>query len=149
MEEKFYEDFVVGDTQEFGNYTVEKEEIIEYGEKYDPQPFHTDEDAAEESAFGGLIASGLLTVGIGQRMLVKNFIQGTRAKGSPGIDNLRWRQPVRPGDTLSMKTEIVEKEIWDDGFGVVSVGIEIHNQQDEIVASLIGLVRYERRVERE
>ncbi|ELZ06046.1 MaoC family dehydratase [Natrialba asiatica] len=146
---KFYEDFSVGDTQEFGNYTVEKEEIIAYGKKYDPQPFHTNEDAAEESAFGGLIASGLLTAGIGQRMLVENFIHGSRARGSLGIDNLRWRHPVRPGDTLSMKTEIVEKEIWNDDYGIVSVSIEIRNQEGEIAASLIGLIRYERREERE
>ncbi|WP_330633207.1 MaoC family dehydratase [Halocatena halophila] len=142
MEELHYEDISVGDTDEFGSYTVSKEEITAFAEQYDPQPFHVDEEVAKESAFGGLVASGLQTVGIGQRMMVENMLLNSSARGALGVDNLRWKQPTRPGDTLSVKTEIVKKRPWIDDLGIVSIQMTVVNQNDEKLVSLIVLIQF-------
>lgn len=142
MSEIYYEDISVGDTHKFGSYTVGKEEIITFAEQYDPQPFHVDEEAAKESVFGGLIASGLQTVGIGQRMMVKNILLDSNVRGALGVDNLRWKQPVRPGDTLSVRSEVIEKRTWVDDLGIVHMEMTITNQNCEEILSLVVLIRY-------
>lgn len=145
MSKVYYEDISVGDTHEFGSYTVSKEEIIAFAEKYDPQPFHVDEEAAKESVFGGLVASGLYTVGIGQRMMVENMLLDSSARGALGVDDLRWKQPTRPGDTLSVKTEIVKKRPWIDDLGIVGIRMTVVNQNDEKLLSLVVLIQYQLR----
>lgn len=142
---EFYEDLSIGDTREFGGYTVEKEELVSFAEQYDPQPFHIDEDAAEQSMFGGLIASGWHTAAVTMRMLVENIIRDSSATGAIGVDNLRWRQPVRPDDTLSVKIEVVEKEPWDENLGLVHSRTTVYNQDETEVMSMIGLVLYQMR----
>ena len=105
----YLEDFAVGDRREFGRYAVTKEEVIDFARKYDPQPFHIDEAAAAATHFGGLIASGWHTCGMFMRMLADDFqARGGGSLGSPGVDELRWLKPVRPGDVLSVRTEVIE-----------------------------------------
>lgn len=106
----FFEDVIVGDKKEFGHYEVTKQEVIDFASKYDPQPFHLDEEAAKNSVFGVLCASGWHTSAMTMAMVVKDFTQtGLAGMGSPGLDFLNWHQPVKVGDTLSVITEAVEK----------------------------------------
>ncbi|WP_159903402.1 MaoC family dehydratase [Salinirussus salinus] len=138
---KYYEDIEVGDTEEFGEYHVTKEEIIEFASQYDPQPFHTDEEAAKESAFGELVASGWHTAAICMRLLVDNMMDKRASMGARGVDELRWRQPVRPGDTIHLRTEVVDKRRSesDPGRGYVDNKMEGLNQDGEVVISWVGL----------
>jgi acyl dehydratase len=145
MPAEYYEDISVGDTDEFGSYDVEKEDIVSFAEQYDPQPFHIDENAAEQSMFGGLIASGWHTAAMTMRMVVDNTLRDSSAEGAIGIDELRWEQPVQPGDTLSVRTEVLEKEPWNDDLGLVHSNTTVYNQNDIEVMSMIGLTLYRMR----
>jgi acyl dehydratase len=138
---KYYEDIAVGDTEEFGEYHVTKEEIIEFASKYDPQPFHTDEEAAKESPFGELVASGWHTAAICMRLLVDNMMDKRASMGARGVDELRWKRPVKPGDTLHLRTEVVDKRRSesDPGRGYVDNKMEGLNQDGEVVISWVGL----------
>ncbi|MDS0221266.1 MaoC family dehydratase [Haloarcula sp. S1AR25-5A] len=107
---KFYEDITVGDQREFGEFQITKDEITEFARKYDPQPFHLDEEAAKESMFGELVASGWQTAAICMRLTVEN-ITDVATLGGLGVDNLRWHEPLRPGDTLHVRTEVLDKRI--------------------------------------
>ena len=144
---QYYEDIEVGDTHEFGEYHVTKDEILEFAERYDPQPFHTDEEAAAESAFGELVASGWHTASICMRLLVDGPLGEQAAMGARGIDELRWRKPVRPGDTLSIRTEVLDKYVSesDPRRGYVDSRLEGLNQDGDVVISWISLGMIERR----
>ncbi|WP_254532513.1 MaoC family dehydratase [Natrinema gelatinilyticum] len=144
---RYYEDIEVGETQEFGEYHVTKEEIIEFAERYDPQPFHVDEDAAAESAFGELVASGWHTASICMRMLVDGPIQDRASMGARGVDELRWKRPVKPGDTLSIRTEVLDKRVSesDPRRGYVDSRLEGITQNGDVVISWIGLGMIARR----
>src|SRR5579871_83649 len=100
MQKQYFEDFQVGETIHLGSREITAEEIIAFAHQWDPQPFHVDPDLAKESLFGGLVASGWHTAVMYMRLLVDGFLNETASMGSPGIDELRWRKPVRPGDTL-------------------------------------------------
>src|SRR5690242_11639548 len=97
----YFEDMKPGDKMELGTYTVTREEILEFANKFDPQPFHINEDAAKKSMFGGLIASGWHTASICMRLYVDAILSKSMSLGSPGVDELRWKRPVRPGDVLT------------------------------------------------
>ena len=144
---QYYEDIEIGDVREFGEYNVTAEEIVEFAEQYDPQPFHTDADAAEDSAFGELVASGWHTASMCMRMLVDGPIDERASMGARGVDELRWKRPVRPGDTLSVRTEIVDKRISesDPRRGYVDSRVEGYNQDGDIVVSFVALAMIERR----
>ncbi len=145
MAREYFEDVEIGETRTFGSRDVTREEILEFAERYDPQPFHTDETAAEESMFGGLIASGWHTAAMTMRLLVENVFTESAATGAVGIDELRWPNPVRPGDTLSVHTEVLETEPWSDRLGLVRSRTTTLNGEDDEVMSMVGLVLYERR----
>jgi acyl dehydratase len=138
---RYYEDIEIGDTREFGAYEVTEEEIIEFAEQYDPQPFHTDPDAAVDTPFGELVASGWHTASMCMRMLVENIVEDRAGMGARGVDELRWKKPVRPGDTLHVRTEIVDKRRSesDPERGYVDSLTEGINQEGEVVISFIGL----------
>ena len=105
MSHKYYwEDFYQGQVRESGGYSLSEQEIIDFARKYDPQPFHTDKDKAAQSVFGGLIASGWQTASLCMRMLCDLYLLDAASLGSPGVDEVRWVKPVRPGDTLHLKT---------------------------------------------
>lgn len=136
----YYESLTVGDTETFGERTITREEIITFAEQYDPQPFHTDEEAAEQSLFGGLVASGWHTAAVCMRLFVDHAADDAWL-GARGIDELRWIDPVRPGDTLSVTTEIVDKRPSgsDPTLGHVDSKLTATNQHDDPVLSWIGL----------
>ena len=105
-----FEDIEVGKTHKFGRYKVTREEVIDFASRYDPQPFHLNDEAAAQTYFGKLSASGWHTCAMTMRMLVDNMKENAQAGlGSPGIDKLRWLRPVYPGDTLRVETEITGK----------------------------------------
>lgn len=105
---RHFEDFTVGDVIETEGVTVTEAEIIGFALKYDPQPFHLDANAAAESAFGGLIASGFQTLALSFRLLRDTGVLTGTSLGGSGIDGLRWLRPVRPGDTLRVRVEVIE-----------------------------------------
>ncbi|WP_408958504.1 MaoC family dehydratase [Natrinema sp. 74] len=144
---RYYEDIEIGDTNEFGEYHVTKEEIIDFAEMYDPQPFHVDEDAAEDSAFGELVASGWHTAAMCMRLLVDGPIQDQASMGARGVDELRWKQPVKPGDTLSIRTEVIDKRVSesDPQRGYVDSRLEGITQDGDVVVSWISLGMVARR----
>jgi acyl dehydratase len=144
---KYWEDLKVGDTGSLGSYTVTEAEILAFAKKYDPQPFHTDPGAARQSIFGGLIASGWHSCAIMMRMSVEHMRREELAGvGSPGIDSCRWLKPVRPGDTLTVRTEILES--WPSRskpIGFIRRRADMLNQHGEVVLSLTGVGMFERR----
>ena len=107
MPDYTFEDFEPGQVYELGSRTVTEDELVEFARQWDPQPFHVDPEAAKESVFGGLIASGWQTGAIWMRMYVDTML-GSAARGSPGIEELRWLAPVRPGDTLAGRLTVLE-----------------------------------------
>ena len=142
----YFEDIEVGLTRDCGSLTVTEEEILEFGERYDPQPFHTDPEAAAESAYGGLIASGWQTCALTARLLVTNYLNDTASAGGRGIDDLRWRRPVGPGDTLSVEAEVVTKRpARDMAVGETDVEVTTTNGDGETVLSMTALGLVERR----
>ena len=141
----YYEDIEVGETESFGSYDVTEAEVLEFAEQYDPQPFHTDPEAAAESQFGGLIASGWHTCSMTMRMLVDNHFDDSASMGAKAIEELRFPQPVRPGDTLRVETEVLEKSVDNEARGTVKGRTETRNQDDTLVLSMVSHVMYARR----
>jgi acyl dehydratase len=146
---RYYEDIEIGEMEEYGKYDVTKGEIKEFARKYDPQPFHIDEEAAKESIFGELVASGWHTAAIMMRLSVEGSDEETAFLGSFGIDELRWKAPVRPGDTLRRRSEVIEKRLSEsqNDRGYVKSRIEGLNQDDEVIISMLGNGIYARRAD--
>jgi len=138
--ERWFEDYTVGEVVEFGDYAVTADEIVSFAHVYDPQPFHTDAEAAKASHFGGLVGSGWMTGAIVMRLFCDHFIPQCSATGSPGIDKVRWLRPVRPGDRLRARATIlrtVPSQSRSDR-GVVTILQEAINQNGETVMSYEG-----------
>lgn len=144
---RYWEDFAVGETTELGTVAVTRDEIVEFAQRYDPQPFHVDEAAARHSVYGGLIASGWQTVGVMMRLLWDTFLRETASLGSPGSDEIRWLKPVRPGDTLRARFTIVDvvPSRSKPDRGIVRTFTEVLNQHGEIVMTHRGLGMFGRR----
>jgi acyl dehydratase len=144
---KYFEDVQVGDVMRFGRYDVTREEIIEYARQFDPQPFHLDEEAAKASMFGGLIASGWHTGAMLMRMVADHMTREHATSGAMGFDDLMWLRPVRPGDVLTVESEIREKieSRSRPDRGTVKIESRVSNQRGEVVMSLVSLVIYLRR----
>ena len=118
-----------------------REEVMDFASKYDPQPFHLDDEAAAQTHFGRLSASGWHTCAMTMRMMVENMMNEKSAGlGSPGVDELRWRKPVYPGDTLRCETEVVEKRrsASRPEMGIFKSRIRTYNQNDEIVLEMVS-----------
>ena len=105
---RYFEDYVPGAMEEFGAIAVDEAEVIEFARRYDPQAFHTDPEAARRSMYGGIVASGWHTAAMMMRLLVEHTLSPASSLGSPGVDELRWLKPVRPGDTLSVRTTVLD-----------------------------------------
>ena len=144
---KYWEDFRIGERAELGSHTFSEEEIVAFGREYDPQPFHTDADKAKHSGFGGLIASGWQTCAVGMRLMVEGYISQTVSLGSPGIDNIRWLKPVRPGDILHFRSECIEKTASRSkpDRGVAKFKVTVMNQRDEPVMTVTTIGMYRRK----
>ena len=137
----FFEDFEVGQVYDTGTKTLDEAEIIEFGEKYAPLPYHTDAEAAKDTDFGTLVAAGYQTAAITFGLFARTGALSLSGMGSPGVDTLRWKRPVKVGDTLRAEAHIVEisaarKEGARDA---VRIRYDTFNQNDEIVMTLTSL----------
>lgn len=145
----YLEDVVVGQEREFGHYEVTEEEILAFAGRYDDQPFHMDKQAAKDSIYGGLIASGWHTCAMFMRMVCDAQEDESRMAtlGSPGFDDLRWLTPVRPGDILSVRSKILSAEPSRNkpDRGTVRVQTQVCKQTGEVVLEMINMGRYLRR----
>ena len=141
----YFEDLETGDEWTGGEYEVTEAEIIEFAEQYDPQWFHTDrERAAEQSMYGGLIASGWHTAAISMRLLVECFLGEAATLGAKGVDELRWHKPVQPGDRLSVRATVEEKTVDTEARGTIRLGVETSDAAAEVVFSMVGIVMVRR-----
>ena len=142
----WFEDFTPGMVRAIGPYTVTAAEIVEFASKYDPQPFHTDPEKAKASIYGGLIASGWMTCALAMRMVCDDYVLKAASMGSPGVDQIRWKQPVRPGDVLHLRLTVLEAKASQSkpDRGLVRSLWEMFNQRDELVMTLEGMGMYRR-----
>ena len=129
---RYFEDFAEGQTMEMGSRRIELEEMVAFARAYDPQVFHVDEDAAKKTPFGGIVASGWLTLAIMARLGVDGLMADTAGLGSPGIDSVRWLQPVRAGDTLHGRGRVLRTAPSERSprRGTVWFEIELVRQED-------------------
>ncbi|HUI55944.1 MAG TPA: MaoC family dehydratase [Bryobacteraceae bacterium] len=136
--ERYFEDYVPGSVLEYGSIALTAGEIVEFAKRFDPQYIHTDPRAAAEGPFGGLIASGWHTAGVMMRLFVDHYLSHVASMASPGIDELRWTRPVRPGDSLSIRVSIIEanRSRSKPDRGMVRSLVEVLNQNGEVVMSL-------------
>lgn len=137
---RYWEDFTVGMVMEFGGYEVTEEEVIEFATEFDPQSFHIDKEAAKEHFFGGLIASGWHTGSMCMRMMVDNYLIDSASMGSPGIEQLRWKQPVRPGESLYVKAEVLDRSLPKSRpeLGFVKFSHTVLNQKGDTKMTMIS-----------
>lgn len=138
VEARYFEDYVVGTTHEFGSIVVEQDEIIAFARRFDPQVFHIDPEGARDTMFGGLIASGWHTSGLMMRLYAKHYLSKVSSLGSPGVDALKWHKPVRPGDELSIRVRVSDskRSRSKPDRGIVHSFIEVMNQNREVVMSM-------------
>jgi acyl dehydratase len=138
---RYFEDLRVGEVRELGSHVITRDEIVAFARQFDPQPFHLDEALAEKSIYGGLIASGWHTASLCMRLVVDSFAGQVASMGSPGVDELRWLKPVRPGDTLSLKTECIAltPSRSKPDRGTARFRYTLTNQRGEQVLSMVGL----------
>jgi acyl dehydratase len=144
---RYWDDIKEGEVVELGSRTMEKDRMVAFAREFDPQPFHTDEKAAEASIWGGLIASGWLTGSVLMRIFYDGYLKDTASLGSPGIDELRWLKPVRPGDTLTVRLTVLETAASRSkpDRGIVRSLMEVVNQHGEIVMTTKGVNFFRRR----
>ncbi len=147
----YFEDFEVGERRSFGQYEVDRDEVIAFASQYDPQPFHLSDEAAARTHFGKLAASGWHTTGMMMNMLV-NFWQTIpgfqeASLGAMGVDELRWLKPVYPGDTLTVETVIIDKKesASRPDMGIIRNKIIVSNQHGEPVMTLVPIAMWRRR----
>ncbi len=139
MDTRYLDDLKPGDRFVSGGLTLTEAEIIDFAFRYDPQPFHLDANAAAESPYGGLIASGFQSLALCFRLFIQSGILAESSMGSPGIDELRWLAPVRPGDTLHGRIEVlsVKPSSSKPDRGIARLKYQALNQRDEVVLSFI------------
>ena len=137
-EDRYFEDYVPGSIFEYGEVRVEEAEILEFARRFDPQDMHVDPEKAASGRFGGLIASGWHTGAMMMRLLADKFLPKNASLASPGIDELRWLQPVRPGDVLRIRVSVLEatRSRSRPDRGMVRTLIEVMNQRGEVTMSL-------------
>ena len=149
ISDRYFEDYIEGDVHRFGTIAVEADEIIAFAKRFDPQTMHTDPEAAKSGPFGGLIASGWHTAGLMMRLFVEHYLTHVASLASPGLDELRWLKPVRPGDTLSVRVTVLKavpsKSKPDRG--AVTSFVEVINQAGEVVMTfkVVNIIAKRRR----
>jgi acyl dehydratase len=147
VDQRYFEDYEVGSTYEYGPIAVDEAEAIEFARKFDPQPIHTDAAAATDGPFGGLIASGWHTAALMMRLFVDHYLSSVASLASPGIDELRWLKPVRPGDRLRIRVTVTEARVSRSkpDRGIVRTLIEVLNQHGETVSRMSAMNLLRRR----
>jgi len=143
----YFDDLKPGQVFTAGSRAITRDEIIAFAREFDPQPFHLDDDAAKASIYGGLLASGWHTAAILMRLLYEAFVKDAASMGSPGVDELRWLKPVRPGDTLTARFTILEAipSRSKPDRGIVRSLSEVLNQRGEVVLTAKGMSLLKRR----
>lgn len=143
----YWEDLAPGQVRELGTAALSAAEIKEFAARYDPQPFHLDEAAAQHSIFGGLCASGWQTCAVAMRLTVDHLLRHSSSQGSPGLENLRWLKPVYPGDQLTLKHVTLDARPMRKrpGVGMVRARWELFNQHGEQVLQMEGWGMFGRR----
>ena len=141
MSERWFEDYVVGVTAEHGSIRVDEAELVDFGRRFDPQPFHVDREAAASGPYGGLIASGWHTCALMMRLLAQEYLSPLSSLGSPGVDELRWIRPVRPGDQLALRTTVEETRLSRSkpDRGLVRTRVELIDAAGEVVLRLLAM----------
>ena len=147
MPDLSFEDFEPGQVYALGSKVVTEDEIVAFAREFDPQPFHLDAEAAKDSVFGGLIASGWHTGAMWMRLYVDSLLGGASGQGSSGIEELRWLAPVRPGDTLSGRLTVLEASSSEShpDRGTIRICGEMVNQDGVTVMSMVSRGRFARR----
>jgi acyl dehydratase len=138
IDDRYFEDYVEGEVHDCGSIAVDADEIVAFAKRYDPQNLHVDPETAKQTPFGGLIASGWQTAGLMMRLFVEHYLTHVASLASPGVDELRWLKPVRPGDRLSVRVTVlkaVPSKSKPDRGAVTSL-IEVFNQAGELVMSM-------------
>ena len=143
----YWEDLTPGRVFETATRTLSEEDIVRFAREYDPQTYHTDAEAARSSPFGGLIASGWQTCSVAMRLMCDCYLLETSCVGSPGLEELRWLKPVRPGDSLRLRSTIIEStpSSKQPNRGTVLFRWEILNQNGEVALSMLGRQLFLRR----
>ena len=138
IEDRYFEDYVVGSVHEFGAITVTEEEVIDFAKRFDPETFHIDPQGAKKTRFGGIIASGWHTCALVMRLFVDNYLSKVSSIASPGVDELCWIRPVRPGDELSIRVTALEgrPSRSKPGYGILTTFIEANNQRGEVMMTM-------------
>ena len=141
-QDRWFEDYVPGAVHDLGSVVVDEQEVIAFARQFDPQPFHLDKERAEESVFGGLIASGWHTACMAMRLIVDHYLSEASSEGSPGIDELRWLRPVRPGDQLTVRITILDarRSRSRPERGIVRSQIDTLNQDGKVVMHLTSSI---------
>ena len=141
IDDRYFEDYTRGAVYEYGYVTVSEADILDFARAFDPQPIHVNPEFAARGPFGGLIASGWHTAGIMMRILVDHYLCQVASLASPGIDELRWPAPVRPGDSLRLRATIVEarRSRSKPDRGLVRTQAELINQNDQVVLTLTAM----------
>ncbi|MBI2771800.1 MAG: MaoC family dehydratase [Burkholderiales bacterium] len=148
MEIKYYwEDLQPGTVRDLGTISADAQEIKDFAEQFDPQPFHLDEAAGKRSIYGGMCASGWHTCAMAMRLTVDNFLNESSSMGSPGLESLRWLKPVYPGDTLNLRHTILESRPLRKrtDIGLVRSTWDLFNQNGEKVLQMEGYGMFRRR----
>ena len=143
----FWEDMAVGQVRDLGTISPSREDIIAFASQFDPQPFHLDDAAGAASVFGGLCASGWHTCSMAMRLMVTNFLQQTSSLGSPGLENIQWKKPVYPNDTLRLQTTVLETKPMGrrPDVGMTRNLWEMFNQHGDKVLHMEGWGMFRRR----
>jgi acyl dehydratase len=141
VEDRYFEDYVPGSVHEFGWITIDENSIVAFGRQFDPQLFHIDPEGAKSTIYGGLIASGWHTASLMMRECVQHYLPRAASLGSPGVDELRWNLPVRPGDTLTVRVTVLEatRSRSKPDRGIVQSLLEVLNQGGNVVMSAKGV----------
>lgn len=139
--DRYFEDYIPGCVYELGAITVSESEIIDFARQFDPQYFHVDRERAKASRFGGIIASGWHTASLVMKIYVERYLSHVAGMASPGVDEIRWPNPVRPGDTLSVRVTVLEARPsrTKPDRGIIRGKVEAFNQKGELAMSMIGL----------
>ncbi|GAA1519010.1 MaoC family dehydratase [Nocardioides humi] len=145
--DRYFEDYVPGSVYEYGHITITADEIVSFARQYDPQSFHTDPEQASSGPFGGLIASGWHTAAVCMRLFVDHYLSHVASMASPGMDELRWPRPVRPGDRLWFRATIEAARVSNSkpDRGLVHTTAELLNSDDDLVLSLKAMNFLKRR----
>jgi len=143
---RYFEDYVAGAVHEFGSIPVDEKEVLEFGRRFVPLAYHTDPELAKKSIYGGLIASGWHTAALMMRLYTDNYLSKVANLGSPGCDELKWDQPLFPGDDLSIRVTVLETRRSESkpDRGIIRSFVEVLNQNREVVMS-VKMVNFVRR----